>query len=336
MGGAGKKLPGHGAHVKKKSPAAQSSDGGHGRPPHPLRLCPGQVFWSRAGRKCRGFMVIGNDEGGSVAMKRLDDTNDRVRISSARLLATDEDAQGKHYSFVKWSPRHYKTWAYVQAMEPSQAMLVLPEWHPRREVRLPTRLLSLTSQHEGSWVRVMADLSQPSAGALNLRVLDACEDPGALVPRPPPAAGPEPCKALPVLGAGCGDIVLESAATLKARGARWVIFLRERPTELREGSRVYVPRPEGSLIAGYVHLISSEISPNGASLYCDPTMSLLDCRIEVEGQRELVRWRWRWWPRRLEASEHQQALEGYPYLPDYHDPAYVWTHRAALVEHFAE
>ncbi len=281
-------------------------------------------------------MVIGSDQGGSVVMKRLDDTNDRVRISSARLLATGEDAQGKHYSFVKWSPRHYMTWAYVRAVEPSQAVLVLPEWHPGREVRIPTRLLPLTSKNEGSWVRVMADLSQPSAGALNLRVLDACKDPGDMVRRPPPAVEAPGPKAPPELGAGCGDIVLESAATLKPRGARWVVFLRERPTGLGGDSRVYIPKPDSSLLAGHMQLTGSEISPNGASLYCDPTISPLDCRIEVAGSREAVRWRWRWWPRQLESVENQEALKDYWYLPDDHDPAFVWTHRPALVEHFDE
>lgn len=339
MGGAGKKLPGHGAHSKSNSPPAQSADGGHGRPPHPLRLRPGQVFWPRAKRTHRrSLMLLSAGTGTSVVARRLDGAGEQVRVSAARLLARGEDGQGRYYSFVKWSPRRYETWACVVSVEGEQATLVLPEWHPALPVRISARLLPASCRRAQEWLSVKADLSQPSAGRLNVEAIGPCEDPGLGARHPIAHASPLPvgARALPELGSGCGDIVLEEPNLDLDRSPKLVVFVRERPAGLSHDARIYLPHPSEPQLAGYASVVGIEISPNGASLRCDPVIHPLDCEIALEGRRETSRWRWRWWPRALEGRIDQAELDRHSYDPEDHSPAYVWTLRPALVERFED
>jgi hypothetical protein len=185
MAAAGKKLHGHGARSKARSPAASVSDGGYGRPPHPVRVRAGQKFWPRAGRRRRAFVVGSVDRGGVVRGRRVDGAREPVRTTLARLAAARGDGQGRHYSFLAWMPREYRTWAAVVEIEGDTAVLVLPEWHPGRPVRLPARLLPPGIGGIGAWLELRADLSVAAAGQLNPSMLSYCADPGSdRCPRP--------------------------------------------------------------------------------------------------------------------------------------------------------
>ena len=107
-----------------------------------------------------------------------------VRVSLRRLLAVRPDGQGCYYQFHGFAPRRYVTSAYVCSVGDAEALLCLPEWHPRRPVRLPARLLASESRHVGAWVRVRCDLSASSAGRLQLSDLlpGLAPDPGSMPP----------------------------------------------------------------------------------------------------------------------------------------------------------
>jgi hypothetical protein len=177
MGGAGKKLHGHGARSSARSPAAAVTDTGHARPPHPIRVRVGQKFWPRAGRRRRPFVVIRVGRDGLVAGRRTDGEHEPVHLTALRLLATRNDGQGRHYSFLAWTPRRYRTWAVLTERNATFATLVLPEWHPGRAVRLPTRLVP-GELREGEWLMLRADLHVCGAGQLNPSHLTPCADPG--------------------------------------------------------------------------------------------------------------------------------------------------------------
>src|SRR5580704_675248 len=143
MGAAGKKLNGHGARSSARSPAASVSDGGYGNPPHPAPIRAGQRFWPRSrrpGRPRRSFEVRSVSAGG-VVVRRLDGARERATIAASRLAETTTNGQGRHFQFMGWRPRRYKTWAVVLVVEDARSTLVLPEWHPARPVMLSTRLL---------------------------------------------------------------------------------------------------------------------------------------------------------------------------------------------------
>lgn len=180
MGAAGKKLHGHGARRKSNSPSASVSDGGYGLPPHPTRIRAGQTFWRRTspGRRRRPFVVCTITDDGSVHGRRIDASRERVRVSLGLLTQTRLDGQGEHYQFGVWTPRRYRTWAAVVAVEAQHTILVLPEWHPGRPVRFPTRLVPADARRPGAWLTVKADLSSTSAGPLNLSEIARCADPG--------------------------------------------------------------------------------------------------------------------------------------------------------------
>jgi hypothetical protein len=121
----------------------------------------------------------------SVQGRRVDGPRERLVISLSRLQETRHDGQGAHYQFIAWTPRRYRTWAVVVTVEAEQSILVLPEWHPGRPVRFPTRLVPADSRRAEAWVTLKANLASPSAARLNLDQLSACEDPGrSRCPRP--------------------------------------------------------------------------------------------------------------------------------------------------------
>jgi hypothetical protein len=114
-----------------------------------------------------------------VRGRREDGAREPVRTSLARLLVARDDGQGRFYTFLAWMPRSYSTWATVVEIEGDSAVLVLPEWHPARPVRLPTRLLPQGGGGIGAWLQLRADLSVAAAGQLNLSMLAYCADPGS-------------------------------------------------------------------------------------------------------------------------------------------------------------
>ena len=118
MGGAGKDLKGHGKRTKTASPPAQVKDAGYGRPPHPRTVRAGQLYWPRKARtRRRQFRVVRVLADGTVRGRRADGAGEPLITCTGRLLAVSEDGNGKHYSFIGWSPKRYRTWAYAAAAE---------------------------------------------------------------------------------------------------------------------------------------------------------------------------------------------------------------------------
>ncbi|MGA2165069.1 MAG: hypothetical protein ABSH36_11455, partial [Solirubrobacteraceae bacterium] len=102
----------------------------------------------------------------NVTARRDDDPREHITITATRLLARRPDGQGRYYQFLGWSPRRYRTWATVIAIENTTVTLVLPEWHPTRPVRLPIRLLPPSAHTINASVALTANLSAPTAGKL--------------------------------------------------------------------------------------------------------------------------------------------------------------------------
>src|SRR6185312_6992455 len=259
MGASGKKLQGHGTRKKLNSPPAQTKDGGHGLPPHPLALRSGQRFTPRTGARRRPFQVLRVDRlRGRVQARRIDGQREPVSASAAGLLRTRSDGQGRYVQFVGFDARRYETFATVVAIDgEGAATLVLPEWHPRRPVPLPARLLPPEARVPGAWLRCTADLSMGRAGWLNVADLRRCEDPGPERCHRPElelAAAAAPM-ARPDSGRGCGDIVLALPESGLERFPRCdgllELYLADRPAGLGPCDRVYLER-DGRIAA---HLV---------------------------------------------------------------------------------
>lgn len=300
------------AHTKALSPAASARDGGWGAPPHPLEVRPGQRYWPRAGRRKRVF-VVKRVSGEAVVVQRLDGAEERGRVTRARLLAVRDDGQGRHYAFGGCVPRRYASHATVAAIDGEEAVLVVPEWHPARPVRMPLRLLPLGSATPGAWFRVDADLGAPSAARLQLSGFTAVADPGAERvhrPRwePPAAAAPE--QARPAVGRGCGDLVVhlpepEARVWLEpARGAsRRLTLPAQRPPEVHEtgptprleaGARLYLAG--GGELLGWVAVSGQRRYPGGGDVFT--TGAELHEPEPLAPFAPFHNWRWRWWERR--------------------------------------
>ena len=113
-------------------------------------------------------MVRSVGRGGYVLARRDEGAREAVRITASRLLATRGDGQGRHFQFLGWSSRRYRTWARVMVLEDQTAVLILPEWHPMRPVALPARLLPESARAVGARLALSANLSAPVAGKLAL------------------------------------------------------------------------------------------------------------------------------------------------------------------------
>jgi len=192
MGVAGKNLRGHGRPTHA-TPPVQLKDGPYGRPPHPVYVRTGQIYWPRHARTPRRqFRVSRVYPGGRVRARRMDGAGETLELTAERLLAASEDGVGEDYSFIGWMPGIYGTWACAveRDRERGQAILILPEWHPCWPVRIPERLLAIGVQPPGGWMRAVADFSAPNPARLCLGLSGACDDPGRGVcgaPRWPPA-----------------------------------------------------------------------------------------------------------------------------------------------------
>ncbi len=187
MAAAGKKLYGHGARSRARSPAVSVSDGGYGTRPHPSPIRAGQRFWPRSRRpgRRRCLLEVCSVSAGSVVVCRLNHARERSTIATSRLEAAGPDGQGVEFRFLGWRPRRYMTWAVVRAVASDQSTLVLPEWHPGHPVLRLTRLLPPGATHPGEWLELEADLSAPYPARLDLSNLKHCADPGEQrCPRP--------------------------------------------------------------------------------------------------------------------------------------------------------
>ena len=180
------------AHTKSLSPGAQSKDGGYGPAPHPLAIRPGQRFWPRAARR-REVLTVRRVASEHAMMDDPERGRGSVRVTLARLLAMRPDGQGLHYQFQGFAPRRYATCAYVWSVGKAEAVLCVPEWHPRRPVRLPLRLLPDDGRRPGTWLWVRSDLSASSAGRLQVAELVVWPEPRLERVEPPHIdAAPDP------------------------------------------------------------------------------------------------------------------------------------------------
>ena len=171
MGAAGHKFI---AHTKALSPAPSNADNGWGLPPHPVRARPGQRYWQRRGKHRRLFVVRRVTATAAIGV-RLDGEGEPVRVPLVRLLARRADDQGSSYQFQGFAPRSYRTCAFVAELDESEAVLLLPEWHPGRPLRLLDRLLPEDAREPGRWISLKCDLSASSPARLqpnSMRVAD--------------------------------------------------------------------------------------------------------------------------------------------------------------------
>jgi hypothetical protein len=176
MAASGKKLNGHGARRKSRSPAPAVSDGGYGLPPHPARVSTGQRFVARRPGRHRTLTVAAAGGRDGRCRARVECSQQLVSLSAERLLAVRADGQGRHFQFVGFRARRYHTWAVIATVSEREVALILPEWHPGRAVRMARRLVP-SPPRAGAWLRVSADLSASNPGRLNVSVVGTCEKP---------------------------------------------------------------------------------------------------------------------------------------------------------------
>lgn len=299
MGVAGKKFL-RLDHSKSNSPAAQNKDGGWGQPPHPKTIRRGQQFWPRTGKKRRPFQVR-TVRGDTVTGVRRDD-RETVRYSAMRLLETRPDGHGRYHQFCAYAGGRYPTLAYVHSIQATTAILVLPEWHPRRPVQQPLSVIPRAAREPGSWLRCQADLGAPSAARLNLSQLRPSRPPDFDAYHAPAYDAPPDTitRSRPEYGEGCGDIVLEASGgldTFLRRGGLIDVFAPRRPPGLVAGDRVYLALDGGEYVTGYLTIEKIEQAPNGSFLRCQPGAIDVAPPIPIPGERQQTLWRWRWWTR---------------------------------------
>lgn len=313
------------AHTKALSPPASVGDGGWGMPPHPLAVRPGQRYWPRAGRRKLPF-VVRRVSGEQVVGQRLDNDGRVVHLTAARLLATRDDGQGRHYAFSGHIPRRYATHAVVVALEDERATLVVPEWHPARPVVLPARQLPAGAVRVGAWFAAQADLSASSAPRLALAGFVAVEDPGPRRAHRPTwrpgdglvrgdaSASTPPVARRTALGRDCGDIVValspaeaaqwtrpaDAAAAAPPPKRRVVVSVQRPPAvhrtgptpKLAPGARLYLAA--GGELLGYATVLGQRPLPNGDVF---EVAGRLEAAEPVAPFAPFHNWRWRWWPR---------------------------------------
>lgn len=321
MGAAGKKYL-RIAHSKSNSPPSQAKDGGYGTPPHPLRVFGGQRYWPRYGDQRRTFQVGRVQAADRVVWGRfLDQEEGKARVSEARLLARRDDGHGRFFAFGGFAPRRYSTWATLVGfdVDADAAILVLPEWHPARPLRLPRRLVPVETI--GAWMNCRADLALGRSAQLNVSDLQLRRDPGVDRCHRPAYGVPEAAEALstPELGRFCGDIVLESPDdprdVYQHVGGLLDIHVPDRPAHVNAGGRVYVASAEPT-VTQYFAIRAVRQNPNGLFLACDPQPQLTGSPVPLpDAQRVRHRWRWRWWPRTLDDTPGTSpaAFHGHSY-----------------------
>lgn len=301
MGGAGKKLLGHGARRKQNSPPAQTKDGGYGLPPHPVEVRAGQHYFPRRGKRRGPIRVVRVDRRRGIAQVRdVGGVAPSARIALTRLLAVRVDGQGRYFQHVGFDSRRYRTYAVLTSQEPDQlATLVLPEWHPSRAVKLPARLVP-DGVGLGDWMCCAADLSRGRAAWLNVSDLRAVADPGpAVCHRPRYAPPPAPDDRMrPPVGAECGDIVAyvgdAGLNAMALRGGLRDVFVADRP-DLRPADRVYLASASG--VFAYLDVASVQPLPAGTYIRCHPVPRPVLRRDSGPLPPHQQAWVWRWWER---------------------------------------
>lgn len=135
---------------------------------HPTRIRPGQLFFSRKGKRLR--LTVKRVDGEWVRVSREDGSEGNVALD--RLLACDEVGNGIHYRFHGWKrlPRGYRTEMLVVSVSEKAGgcILILPEWDPSVEVEEALSLLRAELRRPGATGSCRADLSSQSAAALEI------------------------------------------------------------------------------------------------------------------------------------------------------------------------
>jgi hypothetical protein len=141
---------------------------------HPARIRAGQLFFPRKGPR-RLRLVVKRLDGEWVRVLREDGTEASVALDL--LLASDEAGNGIHYRFHGWKrlPRGYRTEMLVVSLreELGRCTLALPEWDPSTKVEEILACLPEELQEEGATGSCRADLTSPSAAALDLHAFSA-------------------------------------------------------------------------------------------------------------------------------------------------------------------
>jgi hypothetical protein len=159
-------------------------DSCYGRPPHPICIRRGQLYWPRNARNGRHqFRVVRTLTDGHAQVRRTDGAGQPISVSTVRLLAVDEHGDGNFYRFMGWTPGRYRTWVCAAGYdrEGEMLVLVLPEWHPRRPVLVLKQSLPFAVTGPGEWMIATADLSAPYPARLKLAILSPYRDPGRTV-----------------------------------------------------------------------------------------------------------------------------------------------------------
>lgn len=202
------------------------------------------------------------------------------------------------------------------AVDDDYSEVCVPEWHPGRAFRIPTRLLPAACRHPAAAIRCRVRLASPSAGALNLKDLDG-PAPDALcatVPAPLMAPRADPATR-PQMGEGCGDIVIcatdQHEAYLDGHpGERRGLRITGPVPALEPGARIFIARRDGT-IDRVASLVSRSLDTNGSFLkVCgiQPIQGAVRFPGHPESDRRRPAWLWRWWS--LEETSLGQPAQG--------------------------
>jgi hypothetical protein len=238
-------------------------------------------------------------------------------LSIARLLATDEEARGRHYRFLGYVPSpSYRTHAKVQAVEGPWARLILPEWHPELFVTVASGELPAACRSPGAWMSCKANLGAgrpvevtPRAMAPAATSFDPRRYPvaTALLDSPRPALD-DVCP--PQLGRDCGDVVLYLASVdlPNDRATASSVYVNGHPPPVRPGGRAYL-YADGD-VQGWREVCGVAPLPNGTRVSFAPGFTR--CGVPdpppppvasvVGGRHGTQQWQWRSWLRDDEAQ----------------------------------
>jgi hypothetical protein len=136
---------------------------------HPRQIRPGQMFFPRQGKR-RQRVTVKRIDGEWVRVIREDGTE--IRLALDRLLAREENGDGRHYRFHGWRPRPrgYRAELHVVdvSARPGSCVLKLPEWDPSAEIEEALSVLPEELRVPGAVGSCMANLASPSAAGLGI------------------------------------------------------------------------------------------------------------------------------------------------------------------------
>jgi hypothetical protein len=232
--------------------------------------------------------------------------------SVERLLAVDSAGHGRHYRFVGWAPRKYRTHALVLSHDHPWARLLIPEWSRSLPVSVSSGSLRELEPAAGDWIACQAELAADSTARVSPRNFALPKrgfvppplDLGPLVTTDAVAAEPAPAA-----GPGCGDCVLfvsEQQAAAIRDGADELYVTGHAPP-LARGGRAYL---HAGRVLGYRPVTGVSPMPSGSRVRFDGPWS--DVTVTWSGPRPssgvsggtygAQMWTWRAWDREDEGA----------------------------------